>query len=432
MKRRFYRLLSLITCMIMIVPVLCADAATAEERNAGILGNPFPDFTATDSEGNTFTLSEALKDHEAVLINFWATWCGPCRNEFPFLNEVYGKYCDRVAFIALSTEKNDTMEKIEAYRKENGISFPMGRFPDGITEEYVDTSGIPVTVIVDRFGNAAFIHNGAFSNAKSVEMVLDTFLGDGYTETAVLKGIPKDTSTHAYPVSASRAIYPESGDCAKVLLHSDQLPEPITGYIIPDDSVRLRIEIAADDDAADMVYTDMFQGAILPVTSLLDPDRGVYVYDQEMPDADDIVHYIAVALYDGVADNDDRQIRMYLFINEEAVNETVEEANAEGPGKWTWEYAETGEQAKNAPQAYIMHVVDQDGNPVGEVMVNFCTDISCVPKESDEDGLITFTGAPDTYHVTVVDAPDGYSWDEDYEMYTPREYGEWVLRVRKE
>ena len=79
-----------------------------------------------------------------------------------------------------------------------------------------------------------------------------------------------------------------------------------------------------------------------------------------------------------------------------------------------------------------MHVVDQNGNPVEGVTVNFCTDVSCVPKESDEDGLITFTGAPDAYHVTIVDVPDGYSWDEDYEMYTAREYGEWILRVRKD
>ena len=53
-------------------------------------------------------------------------------------------------------------------------------------------------------------------------------------------------------------------------------------------------------------------------------------------------------------------------------------------------------------------------------------------KESDEDGLITFTGAPDAYHVMIIDAPDGYSYDEDYEMYTAREYGEWILRVRKD
>lgn len=123
---------------------------------------------------------------------------------------------------------------------------------------------------------------------------------------------------------------------------------------------------------------------------------------------------------------------MYLFINEEAVNELVAEANEEGPGKITWEYVEEDKAAENTQQAYILHVVDQDNNPVGEVTVNFCTDTACVPQESDGVGLITFTGAPDAYHVQIIDVPDGYSWDEEYEMYTPREYGEWVLRIRKD
>ena len=70
--------------------------------------------------------------------------------------------------------------------------------------------------------------------------------------------------------------------------------------------------------------------------------------------------------------------------------------------------------------------------PVPEVMVTFCTDSACIPNESDENGTVTFSGAPDGYHVQIVDAPDGYSWDESYDMYTTREYGEWVLRVRKD
>lgn len=433
MKRRFCRILSLITCMVMAMLALCAGAASAEGRNTELLGKPFPDFTATDSDGNLFTLSEALKDHEAVLINFWATWCGPCMNEFPFLNEAYGKYRDRVAFIALTTDKKDTMEKIAEYRKEHGIPFPMGRYADEAMEDYVDTSGIPDTIIVDRFGNVVFSHDGIFSNAKSVELVLDAFLGDSYTETAVLNEIPRDTSTHGYPVSSARAIRPEeSGKYRKVVIRSDQSPKPIAGYIIPDGSVRLRIEIGPDDDAANMVFTNMLYGEIKPVTSLLDPDRGVYVYDAEMPDPDDPLHYLPLALYDGVAARDDREIGMYLYINEETVIETVAEANAEGPGKYTWEYADDDEKAVSTAQAYIVHVLDQNNDPVEEVTVNFCTDTACVPKESDEDGLITFTGAPDAYHVTIVDAPDGYSWDEDYGMYTPREYGEWVLRVRKD
>ena len=114
---------------LLLALVLCIGTAAAEETN-NILGKPFPDFTVTDTDGNTFTLSEALKDHEAVLINFWATWCSPCKNEFPLMNKVYQEYKDKVAFIALSKEKKDTLEKIGAFRQDQGLEFPMGRDED--------------------------------------------------------------------------------------------------------------------------------------------------------------------------------------------------------------------------------------------------------------------------------------------------------------
>ena len=386
----------------------------------------------TDTEGNSFSLSETLKGHEAVLINFWATWCGPCLNEFPYLNEAYLKYNDRVAFIALSTENKDTMEEIGAYRQENGIAFPMGRDEGEKLSGYVDSSGVPRTVIVDRFGNAVYFHNGALPSAGALERVLDRFLGDSHTETAVQNNIPRDTSTHAYPVSAARAIYPESGNCRKVLLYFSNLPEPITGYIVPDDSVRLRIEISPEDDAATMSYMDTYKFEEEDVLSLLDPERGVYVYDQTMPDPSGELKYLTVVMYESESiSTDDKELKVFLCRDEEGLLRVSEEAKEEGL-EFRWEYADTNEEAENAPQAYIIHVLDQDNYPVEEVMVNFCTDTACTPSESDENGTVTFTGAPDTYHVQIIDVPEGYSWDEEYEMYTPREYGEWVLHVRKD
>jgi hypothetical protein len=69
---------------------------------------------------------------------------------------------------------------------------------------------------------------------------------------------------------------------------------------------------------------------------------------------------------------------------------------------------------------------------VGEVTVNFCTDQACTPKESDENGLITFDGEPNKYHVQIIDVPEGYSYDEGFEMYTTPVYGEWTLRIKKD
>ena len=128
-----------------------------------------------------------------------------------------------------------------------------------------------------------------------------------------------------------------------------------------------------------------------------------------------------------------KEIMVLLFRNEEAISVMTELLKQTGEAAVTsWKYAEEEKKQENALQAYIIHVVDQDNKPVPEVMVNFCTDSACIPNESDENGTVTFSGAPDVYHVQIVDAPDGYSWDESYDMYTTREYGEWVLRVRKD
>ena len=114
MKKLFIALLTLT----LSLALFCASHAE------DILGKPFPDFTATDTEGNEFTLSEALKDHDAVLLNIWASWCPPCEAEFPDLNEAYEAYKDRVAFIALSCEPEDTLEVIAEYRRSHGVTFP--------------------------------------------------------------------------------------------------------------------------------------------------------------------------------------------------------------------------------------------------------------------------------------------------------------------
>ena len=192
--------------ILFALTLFLAVSASAEDESP-ILGKPFPDFTVTDTDGNTFTLSEALKDREAVLINFWATWCGPCRNEFPAINKVYEEYKDRVAFIALSKEPKDSNEIISSFRRENGLTLPMGRDEDHKVYDYTEAKNIPVTVIVDRFGNAVFLRIGSFRTADDLRRTLDAFLGDQYTETAVLHSIPADHSMAALPVSPARALW---------------------------------------------------------------------------------------------------------------------------------------------------------------------------------------------------------------------------------
>ena len=408
----------------LVLLVLCLGCASAQA--AAILGKPFPDFQATDTQGNTFTLSEALKDHEAALINIWATWCPPCEMEFPYLNKAYEQYGDRVAFIALSCERSDTLKDIEAYRQAHGLTLPMGQDKAGLYQ-YIRSSVIPVTLIVDRFGNAAFLHDSSFMNAGEVSRVIEAFLGDSYTKTAVLTEIPKPTSTAAFPVSAVRAIHVENENARGVLFRAAGVPHPIQAYVIEGDVAHLRFEIAASDSPAEMYYYNLSQAFDLP--SLLDAGRNAYVFDQPLPQADAEAHVVYACLVNLKKDTADDLVEVYLIPGEQYIEEVAEAMRSWGY-ELTWEFGDAP-RSQTAPKHYVLHVVDQNGAPVAEAAVTFCTDTACVFLESDENGTITFTGAPDVYHVQLIDVPEGYSFDEDFEMYTEPAYGEWILRVKK-
>ena len=409
----------------LVLLVLCLGCASAQA--AAILGKPFPDFQATDTQGNTFTLSEALKDHEAALINIWATWCPPCEMEFPYLNEAYEQYGDRVAFIALSCEKSDTLKDIEAYRQAHGLTLPMGQDKAGLYQ-YIRSSTIPVTLIVDRFGNAAFLHTSSFMNAGEVSRVIEAFLGDGYTKTAVLAEIPKATSTVAFPVSAARAIRVENENAKGVLFRAADVPNPLQAYVIEGDVAHLRFEITASDSPADTYYYNLSHLYVLP--SLLDTGRNAYVIDQPLPQADAEAHVVYACLVNLEKDTADDLAEVYLIPGEQYIEEVAEAMRSWGY-ELTWEFGEAP-RVQTAPKHYVLHVVDQNGSPVAEAAVTFCTDTACVFLESDENGTITFTGAPDVYHVQLIEVPEGYSFDGDFELYTEPAYGEWILRVKKD
>ncbi|MBQ3356226.1 MAG: redoxin domain-containing protein [Oscillospiraceae bacterium] len=129
------------------------------------------DFTVQTTDGATFTLSEALKTHELVLINLFATWCPPCRYEFPFLQEAWMQRADRVAVVALSIEPEDSLDVLKTFAGDMGLTFPMGRTEGTELDRFV-TVGIPTTILVDRNGCVASVEIGA---RQSTQDFLDLF-----------------------------------------------------------------------------------------------------------------------------------------------------------------------------------------------------------------------------------------------------------------
>lgn len=147
----------------------------------GKVGTVLPDFSVDTADGERFTLSEALKDHELVLINLWATWCGPCNMEFPFLEEAYSAYKDRVAVIALSVEESDTAQVLRQFAAEKRLSFPMGQDVDYVLSQTFSVTGIPTSLLVNQKQQVIWMETGAKSSVQDFTELFDTYLEGGST-----------------------------------------------------------------------------------------------------------------------------------------------------------------------------------------------------------------------------------------------------------
>ncbi|MBT8099770.1 MAG: TlpA family protein disulfide reductase [Gammaproteobacteria bacterium] len=136
--------------------LLCALTATSM-ASSGLTGQPAPDFALKSSTGENLRLSEYRGD--VVMINFWATWCGPCRQEMPLLDELYARY-GRVGFSLLGVNIDDDSRKAMNMIEELGVSFPVLFDARKEVSKLYQVDAMPVTVLVDREGQVRYVHHG--------------------------------------------------------------------------------------------------------------------------------------------------------------------------------------------------------------------------------------------------------------------------------
>ena len=135
---------------------LTAVAATGL-ASSGLTGQAAPDFALKSSNGENLRLSEYRGD--VVMINFWATWCGPCRQEMPLLDELYTRY-QRVGFNLLGVNIDEDSGKAMAMIEELGVNFPVLFDSRKEVSKMYQVGAMPVTVIVDRAGQVRYVHQG--------------------------------------------------------------------------------------------------------------------------------------------------------------------------------------------------------------------------------------------------------------------------------
>lgn len=164
--------------------ILSADMSEGDLANITYkLGDVMLNFSVTAPDGTVYVLSELLAEKEAVVLNFWYLQCNPCRAEFPYLQEAYEKYSEKIAVLALNPI-NDDEEAIAAFQKELGLTFPMAHC-DPLWEKAMQLTAYPTTVIIDRYGTIALIHKGSVTESKVFEDAFEFFTADDYEQTTV-------------------------------------------------------------------------------------------------------------------------------------------------------------------------------------------------------------------------------------------------------
>jgi len=143
--------------MLRSVTVLLVSGVVASLALAGGLSGPAPGFTLESRDGETVSLAD-LKG-QVVMINFWATWCGPCRQEMPHLEALHQRY-NSLGFTLLGVNVEDNPEGATKYLQDTPVTFPILFDPKNEVSKRYDVIAMPSTVLVGRDGTMRFIHHG--------------------------------------------------------------------------------------------------------------------------------------------------------------------------------------------------------------------------------------------------------------------------------
>lgn len=133
------------------------------------VGSPAPDFTLTDLDGEPIKLS-ALRG-QLVVLNFWATWCEPCRAEMPELERIYQQY--QPGLVVLGVNLQEQPEDVRRFTRSINVTYPILLDPDGLVARLYKIIQLPNTYFIDRQGTIQARHIGSLS-AEKLQEYLDS------------------------------------------------------------------------------------------------------------------------------------------------------------------------------------------------------------------------------------------------------------------
>ena len=143
---------------------VAAEKISAERRKSA---KEAPNFTLATLRGDSVRLSDLRG--RIVMIDFWATWCGPCISELPNLVKLYAKYSKNPNVVFLSIDTNEPAAAIEPFMQKNGYSFTVLLGNQSSVPQQYGVEGIPTKFLIDRDGKIQFKHIGGGADAKVID-----------------------------------------------------------------------------------------------------------------------------------------------------------------------------------------------------------------------------------------------------------------------
>lgn len=141
----------------MTRPLRALLGALALLFSAPLLADPAPDFTLPGSEGKTIHLSELRG--KVVYVDFWASWCGPCRQSFPWMNQLQSAWGDKgLVIVAINLDQERALA--DRFIAAMNPRFTLAFDPLGGTAEHYKVQGMPTSYLIDRQGNIHARHMG--------------------------------------------------------------------------------------------------------------------------------------------------------------------------------------------------------------------------------------------------------------------------------
>ena len=167
MKRLFLICATMVMALVAM-PQFASAQNDIEETTLIKVGDKAPNFTVEMVDGSKVTLAE-LKD-KVVVVNFWATWCPPCRQELKVVQKQLIDHFKDEPFVFLPISRGEEKETVEAFRKQNNYTFPMGLDPkQAIYKKYASTY-IPRNFVVGKDGKVIYVSVG-YTPEEFAEMV---------------------------------------------------------------------------------------------------------------------------------------------------------------------------------------------------------------------------------------------------------------------